>query len=506
MNGRPGTEDTRRAIRRGALNLSLVTLAALGGSGAARAELTINPSIGANALWIDNVMFAPENEPQRSDEVFLLTPSLRVLQKADRINSSLRYDLIGEYFASDHQLNETYHDLDARSEADLIGKVLFLGGYVQYSQVLTSPTTPQSLGNIMPVGTTGNLANVFTAGIRPRLQKEFKDSTVAAMYTEAKVKYSSLIRGGLPAPDATVSMINSSWSTNEDSKDRLTFALTYDSERARYDNTYPDFRFDRARAELGFHIVQQFTVFGSGGAETDLTKGTSQGSLNAPMYEGGIRWNPLERSTLELAAGHETYGQTYRARATYSGRVLNVDLKYTDQATTLSNQLGLLGGTAPGETAPTQLGYLPGSLQSVGTPLSASQGFQRITGAAYVAKDFDGTVALKGRRTEIELIGYSHLRQYLTSVGSDHQTGVAVDLRRTLSPRMTAGLDVGWARLGAQGNTAVFDELDIRAYLDRQLTARSSLLLQVAQMKRTGTLNNFNTTWALLGYQVKFNK
>jgi uncharacterized protein (PEP-CTERM system associated) len=506
MSGRLGTEDTRRAIRRGALNLSLATLAALGGSGAARAELTINPSLGTNALWIDNVMFAPQNEPQQSDEMFLLAPSLRILQKADRLTSSLRYDLNAEYFAHDSRLNQMYHDLDARGEADVISKMLFFGAYVEYSQVLTSPTTPQYLGGSIPVGTLGNnLANVFTAGVRPRFQKEFKDTTLSAMYTEAKVDYRSLIAGGLPTPNSTVSMINSSWGTNEDSKDRVTFALSYDSRRARYDNTYPDFRFDRANAEVGFRIVQQFSVFGSGGAETDLTKGVSSGGLNAPRYEGGVRWIPLETSSLELAAGHESYGNSYRARALYSGRVLKVDLKYTDQATTLSNQLGLLTGTAPGEATPTQLGYLPGALQGVGTPAAASTGFQRITGSVYVSRDLDGTVSLVGRRTEIELLGYSHEREYLNSTGTDHESGVTANVKRKLSPRMTAMLEVSRGTLTLVGNSA-FDELDYRAMLDRQLTERSSLQLQLAHIRRTGTLSNFNANWALLGYQVKFNK
>jgi uncharacterized protein (PEP-CTERM system associated) len=499
MSGRPETKDAGASGAR-ALSLSFLVIAALGGE-ITRAEVTFSPALSANALWIDNVTFAAQNEPQQGDEMLQLTPSLRVAQRGDRFNSLLKYDLNAERFVNDKGLNQTYHELDARSEATLLLNSLYLGGYVTYSQVLTNPTTPQSLGGVVPIG---NLANVLTYGARPRFEKQFKDTTVAAMYTVAKVDYRSVFATGLPTPNATVSMLQSSWSTNDDSMNRLTYAVTYDSQKASYQtNVYPDFRFDTARLELGWRIVPQFSVFGSGGGETDLTKNISKGGLDVAMYEGGIRWRPSKEALLELAAGDQSYGRTYRGKAAYIGRVLSLNFTYTDQATTISNQLGLLPGVSTTGIPSLSLGYSPGALGSAATPLAASQGFQRVNGDVFVGKDFDGTLTLTGRRTEISATAFSHVREYLTSTNSDHQSGGMVAVKRKLTPRMTGTLEVTKDVLSLQG-TSSYDEIDERAILERQLTTNSSVGLQVAHMRRTGVLSRYDATWAMLGYQLKF--
>lgn len=439
------------------------------------------PRLSVSATWIDNIDLAPPSSDEQHEYLGRIDPGFRLDQKGVRAESFVDYTMQNLFFSEDSDRNSTYHQLEAETELVAVQELLFLEAAVSYAQQLIDPTRPTNSQNIFDVG---NLTDAAVLRVTPALRRTFGRTRVEASYTRGMVDYRDTDALGNEIED-TENEAAAFFLGSAEEEDRLTWGLSYDHERARYD-VAQDFTFDTATAELGFGLRPQLRLIARGGQESDLLENLDDGGLDETFWEAGLRWSTLALGDLQVLYGERFFGDSYRASWDRDGRLLDLKLGYVEEPTTAAQQLALRPVT--------------GAPVAGAEPIAGELG--RLTTEVYLRKDLDARVALVGSRTEIALYGYRYRRDYIASGLSEVERGSGLSFARQLGSRLRAMIDLGYGEAELrEGGTN--DDRRATLALSRLLSATGRLTFSYDYLERSGE-QEFSANWVTLRLDKEF--
>jgi hypothetical protein len=448
---------------------------------APRAETAFTPTVVASATWTDNIELVSDAAGPQAEYVLQLNPGFRLTQDDLRMDSKVVYTMQNLFFKNDGDRDTTYHQFDGSTTIEALSEWFYVDAAATYTQVLIDPEQPTSNGNLFD---TGNISDAVTARVTPRLAHKFGTMRVDASYTRGFVDYRQTDEFGNAIEDtdneAAAFRIGS-----EDENEHLTWGLHYDGEKAEYDVS-PTFKYEKAGADVGWATSSALQLLGRAGYESDLEVSTSEGGLDSAYWKVGFRWHPSDLNQFELLAGERFFGDSVEARWTRTGRMLRLELRYTEEPTTEAQRFALRPVT--------------------GTPLDQppdADDFARLTPEVYIAKRLSSYLALIGRRTEVKLEVSTEEREYIEANETEDVYKFVFSILRQLNARTSLRLNAGMERSELRTGEDS-DDTSAAITLARTFSPTSNLSLVAAYAEREGDLENYDSTAVTLRFDKDF--
>ena len=475
-----------------------------GGTRTAWAATTFVPSIGADAVWTDNLYLAPPGA-EKAGEIYDVQPGLQFEHDSVREHATLDYTLYALFFSGDK--HDFLQDGKLVSITQVVPSWFELDLSGGRTQGAANPALPSNSQFLLPVS---NLANYTTGRVTPLLKHDFRDFELQASYTRG-FGDSGLANG--QAPPAGVAAVGSSYRSNQrdaafsvssiDRNARLTWRADYQRDQADYESPY-FLRYvdERANAELGLLTIPTLRLIARGGKESNPQNGLSQGGLQAPYWAGGFDWSQGPRDELRFLMGHRYFGRTYEASARRESRLLRLEVSYTEEPTTQDAML------MEQSSAAAPIVQVPGAL-----------GFTRLSPDVFLSKALSGAASITGRVTEIGLSVESDERTYYafgnpgpaggfvnaTAGFTDRQRSAALYVNRQLGPLMRLALSGTYGKDDLREGAVIGYNTQIySAVLTRNLGQRSDLHLRVERYKQSGGSVAYTANIVSLGFKIFF--
>lgn len=457
------TNTAKKAARRQRSDLRpfLCAVVLTVGAGAARAEVTFVPRIAVAAIYTDNVEIAPAGL-EESELIGLVAPGFLLEADTQRLDARAAYELQSLFFTEDSDRDSSFHEFDGRATLDILRDRLSVDATGLYTQQIVDPAREIPFSNVVPA--SGNRTDAAIYRVNPYFQHRFGTAArVRIDYAHGGVQYSrdeGVLTDDLTQQEAGI-LIES---VQNDT--RLGWELSYDRDEIDYDLT-PDAVFETAQALLEYRVTPQFALLAGGGLETDLEGDLMDGNLDADFWEGGFRYAPGPRTSFEAAVGERFFGTAYRARAAFEGRALRLAASYNE---------------SPDTSGRAQL-RVPFVIEP--SPVLGGPPIVRITPEIYLGKSFASDVVWEIGRSEFQVSAFNQRREYLGTLDTDQNRGVASEFRWRMGPRTTLRISADWERIRYRG-TERDDDLSIAGLaLERRVGPRSRASLSYQHSRRS---------------------
>jgi uncharacterized protein (PEP-CTERM system associated) len=466
-----------------AAGLCLASLAGLTLDSAARAETQYSWQIAANGYWADNILLVDSGFGETSSLAFEIEPSLELIQDSDRIKSRLDYTFSYITYTESLEDDQAYHNLDAGTEIAVVPELVFLPANVGYTQALVDPTDVGSYGG--GLFGAGNLSDVFTYRVSPRLESRGSRGSVLLEYTYGHVAYDAPELED--ADDQGLAAILGIG----DPEGSLAGRIGYLKQKSTFEGEdVEDYLFDTLFGELGFRVTKDLRLLGRGGLESDIEGLVADGGLDETFWAAGFEWRATQDDMFEAFIGERFYGTSYEARWVRTSRRFTLEAAYKEEPTTQSRLFSLR----------------PFDVDS-GTPQGAgvqgSQGYGRITNDAFLSKEFRASIALTGRLTTISLDARQEDREYFVNDLTDRIGEIGLSISRRLAPETTISIDANLARYELREGEE-YDELGLSIRGSRVFSDSLTGEFELSHIERSGDLQNYDTNWVRVGVVKRF--
>lgn len=479
-------------------------------SPASAVEWKFSPSVGAQAIYTDNVNQS-HSDPQ--DALILsVTPGFSLQsQGSRRIRAALNYGLTGVARFSDENSTDLYHNLGAHANAELIDDFLFIDGSASVSQELIS-----LLGS--PADATTNSANRATVGsysISPYIQKRF------GTFAKAMVRYT--LSGALFQDNAANDITSNSLNASLDSGTQfnaLSWGLNYSLRDATVQGG-EDAQFERYGANLGYELTRHLRVFGTVEYENNDYVSVSGTKMSGRSWSAGLGWSPSRhirmgasfgesyfgrtqsfnfgwspnrRTSVDASIGESYYGRTYGFNLSHRTHYSVWTAVYTEGTSDISQLLlntqpitawicneGLFFGVGTLLPPPGQSNcFLLGTAPVGSVPLGIANG-------VFVSKTLRGGAAWSKGKSSLGLNVFDTRRQYQQLVGlpEDEIRGISATYGYRLQPHTTLNASLGYTNTrvpaGLESLSTARDDnfytasLGVSHQFDRKLTGALTL-------------------------------
>jgi hypothetical protein len=452
-------------------------------AGQAQATVRFSPYVGVSLTYVDNIDLAVASADKNSDLVAQLTPGFSFEQSNEKLKTTVDYGARGLFSTEDSDRNETFHQLSANSTATLLDRYFYFDANARYAQQVIDPARP---ANTIGIFENQNLADVAAIEGAPRFTHEYSWASVNAGYLFGRINYRDRAANGVDLPDANEEkgLLEIS---SPDNDARLGWNFTYNHEVTDYTGLVK-FVYDEATFEGSYRIVRDLELLAQAGAESDITESLSDGGLDRNSWAVGFRIRPSRNAMLQAMIGERFYGRSYDFKAQYSGRRMRLDATYTEGPSTAAAEFGAGGAPSLGNTPPTTVDDLT-----------------RLDAGVFLRKDFEGTLTLTGRVTEIAVTALDWRRDYLTLPISEHTTGISAAVMRRLTTRTSATVDISRRELNdTRAVERSYHEMLYRIILNRQFTNRISGSMQASRSDRKGVDSPYTVNWISVALQATF--
>jgi hypothetical protein len=387
------------------------------------------PRIEAAAQYANNINLAEEGEDQVDTFGIEASPGFYASYSTDAVLAAIDYSLIARAW-EDSDYNDVSHQLSANGEWVAVPEWFSLSGQASYGDTILDPRNGLNYGGIGVFG-GGNLAEVATASVMPRVSHRFNDLQFVADYMYGRTWYLDegkglpvvgIVSGGQDSEDQTAGV---SFGTAPNAGSKLTGSLFYDWQKSEYDLSLP-YEFERAGVDLGLQVSRTLTLVGDVGKESALDEDSTSGGLDSDFWSAGLRWDPNERTSAEGRYGERFFGDSWSLEVTHSARLLEFTAAYSEEPTVETRQLSL--GT-----------FDPGTLPPGFPPID----FGILTSVPYVARNASAGVTAEGSRTTLTLQAFQFERDYVRLGPRDETTlGAFFGVTRQLASNMSADFNV----------------------------------------------------------------
>jgi len=397
-------------------------LLCLVGTGA-QAAWQFDPRVISEATYTDNLNL--DSAPlAQGDTVLHLGPGFRLVGGTPRFHATANYELNGYFYDRSGTSNQTVNTLDAAATGELVPETFFIDVLGRAGRTVVNPEQPIATGDYY---TGANFTDFALWRATPRLVHQFGGNVRTELaYEYGTIYYPDNLAGGTALPDLTTrdARLNID---RDGAAETYGWHVKYKRQEAEYSGIQPAV-YSTAEASLELPVGQRFWLLAVGGSESDLRKSITSGSLDAPYWQGGIRWQPAANQQLRVTSGKRFYGTSYSLDYSLTGRRLKTGVSYSEAPAAQGIELYVnqIFAASPAQPLP---GYTPQDHE------------------VYLHKSASGWVTLTGARNEVTLEFLSDRRNYVFTSGSDYVLRGTLDWRYRIGPRTHLDAHVGWDRL-----------------------------------------------------------
>lgn len=484
-NHRQGKAEGKVSVAAGAALGAII----VGAAAPARASVEFTPTIEVGATWTDNVELTPRLGSEQTEYVAEIMPGFELVQEGRRVRSSLDYTLRSFFYQKDSDRDASFHDANAAFDAEVVRNLLFIEARGGYQQQIIDPTRPVNNNFLFAVD---NLTDTLSGSVTPRLRREFDLVRVDASYTAGFIDYKQTGDIASLTSDADTEEQRIALSSPEDDR-FLSWGADYTRQTTEFDDVQRTgaqrFEFEQANVEIGFRLTDELRLIGRGGKESDVEESSTDGGLDETSWEAGFAYAPAPGTKFEAFYGKRFFGTSYRASARREAQLLQLSASYDEGPVTQAQQL--LSQAQSGFQV-TPIAPLDPGTNPIGT----------LTSDVFIAKNFDATVGLTGRLTQVNVSALNQRREYLASGERERVSGARVTVIRNLSARTDATLDLFLTdtmfRTGDE-----FNEKSLRLGLTRTLSERVSASAMIGRVDRSGVFG-YTANWINVGLKASF--
>lgn len=307
--------------------IGLLSVLALSGTAQA-ADWKFSAGVGASETYTDNVALGTSGA-RESDFITTITPSFGVNKDGARLKVNAKYALQNLFYARDSTRNTLYHQLNARANAELYEKEVFLDAAAAITQTAISPlnATGANTGNA-----TNNIANVRTVTISPYWMHRFGSTatlnvreTISRVSNDTDEFSSSTINTFGAALNSGSAFGRVSWGLNllqqnADFQDRSNVKLTTTS------------------ASLGYQVSSRVRLTGTVGRENNSFATTTGEAPGGTFWNTSVFWAPSTRTSIDVGFGHRFYGNTWNLAFKTRGKFSTWTADYKESLNTSNSQ------------------------------------------------------------------------------------------------------------------------------------------------------------------------
>lgn len=456
---------------------------------------TIAPTLTIAEIYTDNVTLAAEGS-EEDDLVTEITPGVHVYRDGRRVDVNINYRVQGLLYADDSDRNETYHQLAAGADAELVDEHLFLETQASISQQVTSPGQGISFDNI---NATGNRTDQYVLSVSPYYRQEFAGLINAqARYTYSGVRYED----GPAESDSNAVDVNFS---NGRRFGRLTWGVAYHNNELDRDDA-DDVQYERASGEVAYRLTDRFSVMVRGGYENnDIPTALARRVEDGTYWAGGFSWRPNARTELEALHGDRSSsaaltwgpstrssfniswrdrevglnpGEVWSGSARWRSRHASIQASYFEDTTTTQQQIvttrylnietnQIVVNPAPGEPV-----------------VALPEPILELTDEVYERRRGSVSFGWAGGKSNAILSLYHERREFLESLDDETARGVSALWDWRLMPRSHLVLDGRWQQSEFRGRDDEDEDWYAQLALRRQIRRQADASLAYSHTSR----------------------
>ncbi len=498
----------------GAIGLALMVVSQGGGSG----EIDVSPTLDLTGYYSDNIELEPADSAEEA-WILAVTPGLSARATGRRLALEADYRLQNLNYWPEDRGNRINHQLQGRSQTELLEQRLFFDANAGIRQQSPSPTAGIPLDNVNPI----NLSTVYTAAIGPRWQTRLADwADVKGEYRYGVTRYDSA-----PVSDSNIQQINTSIKSG---KAWPSIVWTVDYQASREDrNNGDDFDRQNVKGRLAYSLNRTWSLVGLAGyTENDIN--TERNITDGTYWAAGLRYAPSEQYSTEATFGPDykivtvtfdpsprtrlqgswqntdigiNTGTVWRASAAVRARRWRVGADYRERVTTVQ-RLALETNTftfvdpVTGEIVPDPA---PGQVVNV-IPVQTLA----LTDDVFVERIAGVSLGVVGARTAIQLRGRFTERRYLDSNLIDVDRGIDLGVNHRLGQRSSADVTTGFRRGNSRfaeiGNRLVFVDAGLTKGFAGDLSSR--LAFRHTRESGRETARNYRENRAIITLNKRF--
>jgi uncharacterized protein (PEP-CTERM system associated) len=390
------------------------------------AEWRFRPWLTVAETFSDNINISATNPEQ--DYVTIISPGFTLNGKGRRFSLDVFYNLQYLNYARNTDSDRFDNELQVVGNGELAEDLFFLDIRSTVSQV--NITNRANTAN-SSISITDNVTNAYTFGISPYLKHRFGSFMDGeARYTYDKVNYST---GQSDSQANTVFLDLASGNRFE----TLTWNTYYRG--FREDQEFgPDITFKRGEVNGRYHFNRKYALmFGTGYEDNDFFT-TKTDTLTAVTWLAGLSLRPNSRTLIEGGAQNRFFGVAPFLNISYRSKRTALAIRYLEDLTT-TNQVQFNRTLVPLLDAFGDPILDPNTGEAIEVPIDTPGTFNQVV----VNQTFDGTVTVRGQRTDVGITLYDQYRNF--QIGPDEEVyGGRAFANRRLSRHTTLNV---WGRV-----------------------------------------------------------
>jgi len=419
--------------------------------------LDVQPRIDSALLFVGNINLAENSQDEIDVAGIEGAPGIHASYRSNRADGTFDYTLIGRAF-EDEDYDSVSHLLDANGRYMMVQDLLFVNAQAGYSDSVIDAARGTNYGGT-GLFNRSNMEETGRASITPSLTHQFKGVRFDASYTYGQVWYFE--SDDAPPPDLLFTGFN------EDSEDQrfnvslgtrdagsaATLRAFYEWQHSDYELSLP-YEYERTGLDTSLQLSRSLRLVADGGVETDLTKTTTEGGLDAEFWHAGFRWEPDSRTSFDARYGERFFGDSYSLEARRESKWLTLRASYTEDPEVETRRIGV--------------DFDPNDF-----PLPPSADFSFLSASPYVRKDAVLTAIAEGVRTHLRLDAYDRKRAYIQDLLPDERvTGVLFNVARDIGSDLYGEIDMRYEDiLRGQRSILPSEPVQFHGY-DRDVTLR----------------------------------
>ncbi len=436
-------------------------------------EWRFRPRLTVEGTYSDNITQTPDKE---SDFVTDISPGFTLNGQGRRFSLDVFYNLQYLNYARNTSSDRFNNQLQVLGNGEVAKDLFFidLRGTVRQDNISNRLNTPDDTLSV-----SNNQTNVYTFGISPYLKHRF------GSFMDGEARYS-------------FDRVESSTGRSDSSTNAVLLDLTSGQAfRAFTWNTFyrgiqedqvfgETITFQRVEASGSYNFNRKVAVvFGTGYEDNEFFT-LKEDTLTAVTWLAGVRLTPNTRTLLEGGAQNRFFGVTPYLNLEYRSRRTALALRYSEDLTT-SNQV------RSGQTLVPLLDPFgdpildPDTGDAIEIPIDTPG----IINEVMVRRRLDGTLAVRGRRTDVGVTLFGVQRDFQISPTEDVY-GVTAFANRRLSRLTTIRLWGGATRSEFDGPTADRTRWQVGIGLNRQFSKDFSGRIDVRHVTQDSKAASLN--------------
>ena len=409
---------------------------------------TIVPEFALGETYTDNIDLT--GSETQDDFVTVLKPGVQVLGNTRRLAFELNYNLQHLLYASNPDLDDTFHRLFSSLNTELFEQLVFLDANTTLTQQNIITTGRGAFSNFGPaaalndaddnINFTGDRENVTTYSISPYMLRRFGNFAVA----EVRFTYDDVSASDTSTDIAQFNDISSSDSRSLNYRAdvrsgsrylTLPWALTYENEQIDYDSGETT-EFEQIVGRLEYVYSPSIRLLGDLGYEKN-SFASSEPIDNTIIWNIGGRWTPSARTTLEATYGKRFFGNQYTVNLSHQTKRTTWLLRYDEQEETVRDRQI--------ERAVLSRGINISPVDPVtGDPVLPDGGIPTQTNQVFVSRLLSSGVVFQTERNQITLSVFDESRDFQLSGGNQSLFGATAIWTHRITPLTNLDARFGW--------------------------------------------------------------